>query len=39
MREHLSELAAQLCLAANRFSTYALFNLVDDPAILAMAFC
>ncbi len=39
MREYVSELAAQLCLAAYRFSAYAQLNLIDDPAILAMAFC
>jgi len=25
--------------AANRFAAYALLNLIDDPAILAFAFC
>jgi hypothetical protein len=26
-------------LSANRFGAYAMLNLLDDPAILAMAFC
>jgi hypothetical protein len=29
----------RLWCALNRFSAYALLNLIDDPAILALAFC
>jgi hypothetical protein len=32
-------LPQRLWLFANRVVTYGLLNLVDDPALLAMAFC
>jgi hypothetical protein len=39
MRDQMIELGVHLWLAANRIASYAMLNLVDDPAILAMAFC
>jgi hypothetical protein len=39
MRDLISEAASQLWLLAHRLAGYALVNLLDDPAILAMAFC
>ena len=39
MRDSLLELATQIWFAANRLAGYALLNLLDDPALLAMAFC
>jgi hypothetical protein len=39
MRDLFSEAASQLWLSANRVAGHALLNLLDDPAILAMAFC
>jgi len=35
----LYEISLNLWFSANRFAGYALLNLLDDPAILAMAFC
>jgi hypothetical protein len=35
----LTRLATQAWFAAHRLAGYALLNLLDDPAILAMAFC
>jgi hypothetical protein len=35
----LSKFATQAWFAAHRLAGYALLNLLDDPAILAMAFC
>lgn len=39
LSENLTSLASQAWLSANRIAGYALLNLLDDPAILAMAFC
>ena len=39
LSERLVELGSQFWLAANRFSAYALLNLLDAPALLALAFC
>lgn len=39
MPELIAEISTQLWLSANRIAGYALLNLVDDPAILSMAFC
>jgi len=39
MREPVIEFVSQLWIVANRLGAYALVNLLDDPAILAMAFC
>ncbi len=33
------DLAAQAWVAVHRLSTHALLNWLDDPAILAIAFC
>lgn len=33
------DLAAQAWVAVHRLSAYALLNWLDDPAILAFAFC
>lgn len=35
----LLELSRRTWSIANRFAAYALLNLLDDPALLAMAFC
>lgn len=35
----LSLLAPRLWEFANRVAAYCLLNLLDDPALLAMAFC
>lgn len=35
----LTRLVTQAWIAAHRLAGYALLNLLDDPAILAMAFC
>lgn len=35
----LDNLPLQAWTWANRMAAYALLNLIDDPAILAMAFC
>lgn len=37
--ENLTSLVSLAWLSANRIAGYALLNLLDDPAILAMAFC
>jgi hypothetical protein len=37
--EAIAKLSIQVWIAANRFSAYALLNLLDDPAMLAFAFC
>jgi hypothetical protein len=39
MPEAVARFSIQVWIAANRFAGYALLNLVDDPAILAFAFC
>jgi hypothetical protein len=39
MFEAVARLSVQAWIAANRFAGYALLNLVEDPAILAFAFC
>lgn len=39
MKSALTELAIELWFIANRVAGYAMLNLLDDPAILAMAFC
>ena len=39
MRDTLTDLAIQVWMGACRLATYAMLNLLDDPAILAMAFC
>jgi hypothetical protein len=39
MRDQIAEAATQLWFALHRLSSYALLNLLDEPAILAMAFC
>ena len=39
MLEAISRFSVQAWIAANRFAGYALLNLIEDPAILAFAFC
>ena len=39
MRILITELSAQLWIVAQRVSAYAVVHLLDDPALLAMAFC
>jgi len=39
MYETIIRLSTQAWFATNRIAGYALLNLLDDPAILAMAFC
>jgi len=39
MFEVISKISALAWIATNRFAAYALLNLIDDPAILAFAFC
>lgn len=39
MFEVVVDFSLQAWIAANRLAGYALINLLDDPAILAMAFC
>ena len=39
MKEAIIELSTELWFIANRVAGYALLNLLDDPAILAMGFC
>lgn len=39
MKQFVVDQLMQLWLLINRFSSYAMMNLLDDPAILAMAFC
>lgn len=35
----LASLSEQAWFAGNRLAAYALLNLLDDPALLAFAFC
>lgn len=37
--DRMSSLSTERWLAAHRLAGYALINLLDDPAILALAFC
>ncbi|MBT9522692.1 MAG: hypothetical protein IV101_17600 [Dechloromonas sp.] len=39
MLEAIARFSVQVWIAANRFAGYALLNLIEDPAILAFAFC
>lgn len=39
MSASLLRLSTQVWCVLNRLAGYALLNLIDDPAILAMAFC
>ncbi len=39
MADSLLRLSLQAWYLLNRLAGYALLNLIDDPAILAMAFC
>lgn len=39
MREAIMDITVRLWFAANRLVGYAMLNLLDDPAIMAMAFC
>jgi hypothetical protein len=39
MLEAIADFSTQVWIIANRLAAYALLNLIDDPAILAMAFC
>ncbi len=39
MLEIVVRLATQAWITANRTAAYAMQNLIDDPAILAMGFC
>jgi len=39
LSDALTQISTQFWFWANRFAGYALLNLLDDPAILAMAFC
>ena len=39
MWDQMIELGVQIWFVANRIGAYAMLNLLDDPAILAMAFC
>jgi hypothetical protein len=39
MLELVARYAIHAWVAANRMAGYALLNLIDDPAILAMGFC
>lgn len=39
MRSQLVELPTQLWMLINRLSAHMALNFLDDPAILAMAFC
>lgn len=39
MPSNLAEVFSSLWLIANRLAGYALLNLLDDPALLALAFC
>jgi len=39
LSELISQISTQLWFSAHRLAGYALLNLLDDPAILAMAFC
>ncbi|WP_153132093.1 hypothetical protein [Dechloromonas hortensis] len=35
----LASLSEQVWFVGNRLAAYALLNLLDDPALLAIAFC
>lgn len=35
----LTSLSEQVWFVGNRLAAYALLNLLDDPALLAIAFC
>jgi len=37
--DSVAEFSAQVWIVANRLAAYALLNLIDDPALLAMVFC
>jgi hypothetical protein len=39
MIEAFANFSMQVWIVANRLAAYALVNLIDDPAILAIAFC
>jgi hypothetical protein len=39
MKQLIIDQLMQLWLLINRVSSYAMMNLLDDPALLAMAFC
>ena len=39
MLEAIADFSMQVWSFANRLAAYALLNLIDDPALLAMAFC
>lgn len=39
MRDQIADAATQLWFALHRLGAYAMLNLLDEPAILAMAFC
>jgi len=39
MLEGVLRISSQLWMIAHRVAGYALLNLLDDPAILALAFC
>ena len=39
MRIAYAEVFSNLWLAGHRLAGYALLNLLDDPAMLALAFC
>jgi hypothetical protein len=39
MLDAAADFSVKVWMFANRLAAYALVNLIDDPAILAMAFC
>jgi len=39
MLEAFAKFSVLVWFSANRLAAYALLNLIDDPAILAFAFC
>ncbi len=39
MRDLWLEVSSYFWLSANRGAGYALVNMLDDPAVLALAFC
>jgi hypothetical protein len=39
LTDALIRISTYAWLTANRLANYALLNLLDDPALLAMAFC
>ncbi len=39
MREQFADAATQLWFAMHRLGAFAILNLLDEPAILALAFC